>query len=166
VVVDPLTPGFEIVCSALIRYRPEGPNAYLVVLWNVHVPYVTSVGIFVAESNVTPFPRDGNISKTVENFHYLTTGERFPHHLSLHELRQLVVLGGVFRLNFHLFAEKLISIVDRLALTVMEFEHFCQLRERLPTSVSTPGQPGFEVSGGHAPVVFVNEFDTIRCFIT
>lgn len=98
-VVDPLTPGFEIVCTALIRYRPKGPNAYLGVLWNVHVAYVTSVGIFVSEPDVTPFPGNGNISETVENFDYFTTGKCLPDHLSLHELRQLVVLGEVIRVN-------------------------------------------------------------------
>ncbi|GEM_PF-4922862 len=111
-VVNPFTPGLEIVCTALVRYRPKGPNADLVVLWNVNVAYVTDIGIFVAEPNVTSFPRDGNISKTVENFHYLTTGERFPHHLSLHELRQLVVLGVVIRVNSQFFSEELIRIVD------------------------------------------------------
>jgi hypothetical protein len=156
VFVDPLTPGLEVVCTALVCNRPEGSDPYLVVLWHVDVAYLAGLGMLVSEADVTPLTGDGDVAKTAEDLCYLAPGERFPDH-SLHELRQVVVLGQVVGINIQLCLQKLIRVVDRVAASIFKLEYLRQCPEGVGTSVSTSRKSGFDIAGSHTPVILIDE---------
>lgn len=162
VFVDPLTPGLEVVCTALVCNRPESSDPYLVVLWHVNVAYLTGLGMLVSEADVTPLTGDGDVAKTAEDLRYLAPRERFPDY-SLHELRQFVVFGQVVGIDVHLCLQKLIRVVDSLAASIFKSEYLRQCREGLGTSVSTSRQSGFDIVGSHTPIILRDKLYSLPC---
>ncbi len=71
------------------------------------------------------------------------------------------MLPEVPDVDIHLLVEKLVGVVDRLTTPGFEPEHLGQLCQRFRTRLSASGEPGFEVAGSHAPVVFVDELHTL-----
>jgi hypothetical protein len=134
------------------------------VLRDVDIPNFTGLGMFVSESDVTSLAGDGNVSKTSEDFRYLSSGKRFPNH-SLQKFWQFVVLVEVVRIDVHLCPEEVVRIVDRLPTPVFESEDFGQLCEGVGTSVSTPRETGLDIMSGHAPVIFTDEFHPIPLLV-
>lgn len=123
-VVDPLTPRFEIVCTTLVGYRAQRSDPDLVVLRDIDETDITGFGMFVSEPNVTPLARNGTVAEAAQHLRDLASGKRLPNHPLPQELRRLVMLVEVVGLDIHLLSEKLIRGVDGFATAVFESEHF------------------------------------------
>jgi hypothetical protein len=155
--VDPLTPCFEVLCTTLVCNRAERSDLHLPVLRDIDVAYLSSLGMFIAESNVTPCTGNGYISEASEYLNYLTSRKRLPGHSLPQKLRRLVVLSEFLDRNVQLLIEKFVRIVDGFTATAFESKHLGQLSKCFSAGFPAPRETGFEIAGSHASIVLVDE---------
>lgn len=132
----------------------SGPILHLSMHRDVDVPDFTRVGILVSESDVSPGARYRLVPEVGENRDDLPAGERRPDHRgSVHELGEFAV------------PVPLVGILDRVATTLVEFEGFRELGERLGTSVTAAGQSSLQIPGSNRALVLADEFDAFEAIV-